>query len=59
MSKRVVFEQIDEMCQCDNPHYENDEVHSQEGGQIVCRVIGRSCTNCGGLEPAKEPEYEE
>lgn len=55
MSKRVAFEETDsEFCHCDSPNYENDEVHSQEGGNIVCRIVGRSCTNCGGFEPPKD-----
>jgi hypothetical protein len=48
-----------DFCNCDNPHYEDNEIHSQEGGEIVARVIGRYCISCGGWEPAKEPEYEE
>lgn len=46
MSKRVIFEETDEFCTCADPHFVDDEVASQYGGEIITYKIGEYCTNC-------------
>lgn len=60
MGKRVIYEQTDDtFCSCSDQHFVEDEQHSQEGGNIVARVIGEYCTNCGKDRAPEEPETEE
>lgn len=60
MGKRVIFEQTDgDFCTCVYPHFVEDEQHSQEGGDIVCRSLGQYCTKCGKDKAPDEPETED
>lgn len=61
MGKGAIYHPTDDelYCNCSDPHFVEDEQHSQEGGNIVARVIGEYCTNCGKDRAPEEPETED
>lgn len=46
-------------CRCSDPDFVEDEQHFQEGGDIVSRVVGEYCVNCGKSRSPEEREIEE
>lgn len=50
---------MNEFCECINPKFVETEVHSEEGGEIICRVIGEYCVSCGKDRAPKETESSE